>query len=227
MLAASLLVRAVTRNPPRYRYGAFRVWGDLDASRYFEIDDAPSIEAVVREAGVPASGPVLGRAFQGHAAVRPISPAAESMFAAFADSLSVLPRVRIYPEDEFEARLFLGERARDLLRGDAGGDDAARVRYLFETVNVRRARRHVLWLQQRYGGRCQICEFDGLHEYGHQLCHAHHIQWLGRGGEDRLRNMVLVCPTHHSAIHKDDAPFDYGAMEFRFSIGRVERLRLN
>lgn len=29
VLAAELIVRAVTRNPPNYRYGAYRVWGDL------------------------------------------------------------------------------------------------------------------------------------------------------------------------------------------------------
>lgn len=39
--------------------------------------------------------------------------------------------------------------------------------------------------------------------------------------------MVLVCPNHHAAIHRDDATFDYRSHEFRFTNGLVEPLRLN
>src|SRR5262245_6008218 len=48
VLAAELVVRALTRNPPGYRYGTYRIWGDLEASRYFDIDRGPSVEALVR-----------------------------------------------------------------------------------------------------------------------------------------------------------------------------------
>ena len=27
------------------------------------------------------------------------------------------------------------------------------------------------------------------------------IQWLSRGGDDTLENLMLVCPNHHAAIH--------------------------
>ena len=33
VLAAELIVRAKTINPPRFRYGRYRVWGDLKLSR--------------------------------------------------------------------------------------------------------------------------------------------------------------------------------------------------
>src|SRR3954454_12158815 len=36
-LAAKLVVRSKTVNPPDYGYGPFRVWGDFALSRYFEI----------------------------------------------------------------------------------------------------------------------------------------------------------------------------------------------
>jgi hypothetical protein len=39
--------------------------------------------------------------------------------------------------------------------------------------------------------------------------------------------MMLVCANHHTAIHRDDAPFDYGTLAFAFSSGLEERLRLN
>jgi hypothetical protein len=61
----------------------------------------------------------------------------------------------------------------------------------------------------------------------YRLCHGHHIQWLSRGGDDALDNMVLVCPNHHAAIHADDAPFDYGTLSFAFSTGQTGELKLN
>ncbi len=39
--------------------------------------------------------------------------------------------------------------------------------------------------------------------------------------------MLLVCPNHHAAIHRDDAPFDYKGLKFSFSNGLVETIRLN
>jgi hypothetical protein len=39
--------------------------------------------------------------------------------------------------------------------------------------------------------------------------------------------MVLVCPNHHAAIHRDDAPFDYASLSFGFSNGLRERLTRN
>lgn len=83
------------------------------------------------------------------------------------------------------------------------------------------------WLQQAYAGRCQICLFDPRARYGRRLCHGHHIQWLSRGGEDEIENMILVCPNHHTAVHHADAVFDYGDLGFRFANGLVERLQLN
>jgi hypothetical protein len=34
-LAAELVVKAKTINPPNFRYGKYRIWGDLKRSRYF------------------------------------------------------------------------------------------------------------------------------------------------------------------------------------------------
>jgi predicted HNH restriction endonuclease len=39
--------------------------------------------------------------------------------------------------------------------------------------------------------------------------------------------MVLVCPNHHAAIHRDDAAFDYGDLKFLYSNGLMEPLRAN
>lgn len=62
--------------------------------------------------------------------------------------------------------------------------------------------------------------------YKTDLCHGHHLQWLSRGGEDTLDNMMLVCPNHHAAIHQCDAPFDFGDMAFIFPTRR-EPIRID
>ncbi|HEU4557559.1 MAG TPA: HNH endonuclease [Longimicrobium sp.] len=158
--------------------------------------------------------------------MRPLEHADHQLLASFATDLPVLEKVGIYSEDEFEARLHLGPKAREVLLREGAQADAARRRYLFDTVDVKRARRHVEQLQKMYGGRCQICLFDPRARYGRRLCHGHHIQWLSRGGEDELDNMVLICPHHQSAVHQDDAVFDFGDLTFRFANGLVEPLTL-
>ena len=71
-------------------------------------------------------------------------------------------------------------------------------------------------LRHLYNGRCQICDsspFNGL--FG-SIVEGHHIEWLCRGGQDSLENLVLLCPNHHAAIHAADPTFDRVKLEFRF-----------
>lgn len=227
VLAAALVARAVTRNSPGYRYGRYRVWGDLDYTRYFDIDAGPGAEELIRHLNVRARAERLGQSFQGRSAVRPLDPSDHQLLTDLAAELPVLKKVGIYPEDHFEAWLHLGERARELLLTEATEENAARVRYLFETVDVTRARRHVRWLQKTYAGRCQICLYDPRSRYDRGLCHGHHIQWLSHGGEDEIENMVLICPNHHAAVHQADAVFDYADLTFRFDNGLIEAVQLN
>lgn len=38
VLAAELIVHSTTHNSPGYKYGSYRVWGNLETSRYFALD---------------------------------------------------------------------------------------------------------------------------------------------------------------------------------------------
>jgi 5-methylcytosine-specific restriction enzyme A len=227
VLAAELVVKAVTKNPPNYRYGRWRLWGDLERSRYFDVEASPRVEPVIRALDLRASARTLGRSFQGHAAVRRLSESGHRTLTEYATDLPMLAHAAIYPEDEFEARLVHSESVRHLIAREGSTLEDERVRYLYETVDIQRARRHVRDLQELYSGRCQICLYNPQKAYGHRTCHGHHIHWLSRGGDDELGNMVLVCPNHHAAIHRDDAAFDYGDLKFLFSNGLTEPLRAN
>lgn|SRR5215210_589618 len=44
VFAAELVVRAKTQNPANFRYGRYRVWGDLRKSRYFKVEGQPRAE---------------------------------------------------------------------------------------------------------------------------------------------------------------------------------------
>jgi 5-methylcytosine-specific restriction enzyme A len=227
VLAAELSVRAVTSNPRNYRYGKFRIWGDLARSRYFDIDIGPNAEPLIRSLSVQASGQLLGQSFQGNAAVRRLEEADHQVLANFGAYLPTIERVALYPEDEFEARLIHGDEVKPFILNEQRATYGRRLEYLYESVDIHRARRNAAQLQDTYAGICQICLYDPRTQYGHRLCHAHHIQWLSRGGDDELDNMILICPNHHAAVHRDDAPFDYASLSFRFSSGQTERLEIN
>jgi 5-methylcytosine-specific restriction enzyme A len=182
---------------------------------------------VIRALDIRTGGARLGQSFQGHAGVREISDADHRILKEFSRDLTIVPHAAIYPEDEFEARLIHEDSVRPLLAREARETQDRRLRYLYETFDVRRARQNVMVLHDLYGGRCQICLYDPPRVYGHRTCHGHHIQWLSRGGEDELENMVLVCPNHHAAIHRDDAAFDFGDHTFAFSNGLREALTVN
>jgi hypothetical protein len=47
-LAAELIITAKTMNPSGFRYGPYRVWGDLQRSRYFAIEEQPDISVLIR-----------------------------------------------------------------------------------------------------------------------------------------------------------------------------------
>ena len=227
VLAMELVVRAKTRNPPGYRYGEYRLWGDLQLSRYFRTDEQPDISGLVRQLSVRASAPVIGRSFQGHAAVRRLTPEDHQVLADYARHLPLEPRARLLPEEELEARILLGDPASvsGLIAAEAPGIADERRRYLFEQV-ARRNPQHVRELRELYGGMCQLCEWNPRSLYRKDLCEAHHVHWLSRGGQDELHNMVLICPNHHRAIHRIDAPFDWADDSFVFP-GKREPVQIS
>jgi 5-methylcytosine-specific restriction protein A len=90
-----------------------------------------------------------------------------------------------------------------------------RIEYLYQTAPAR-SRKNVEALQERYAGRCQLCGWEPVKLYEQPLCQGHHLHWLSRGGEDEIENMVLLCPSHHVAVHRGNAPFDYAGLAFVF-----------
>lgn len=227
VLAAELIAKAKTINPPNFRYGKYRIWGDINYSRYFQVDGQPGIENVIRRLSCKANARILGQSFQGLSAVKVISQKDAEILRTLARELPIEPRSRILTEDKLEAMLLLGdiEAVKNLVKDEKPGIADARRIYLYRQAPSRN-QDLVDELQKRYSGKCQICKWDPMKDYGKRICQGHHILWLSRGGVDELQNMVLVCPNHHSAIHKIDAPLDYDDLSFDFGTHK-ETLQLN
>ena len=227
VLAAELVVRAMTINAPGFRYGAYRVWGDLQESRYFLVEGQPSIEPVIRGLSCEIRAKILGQAFQGLAAVKRITFEDHVALLDAAKNLPLEMRARLLPEERLEATLLLGDESRveELIREERPGIAEERCRYLLR-VAPKRNRELVRELQTMYEGRCQLCLWNPREDYDHEICHGHHIHWLSRGGKDVLENIVIICPNHHAAVHSCDAVFDYSDLAFDFGKHR-EPLRIN
>ncbi len=226
-LAAELVVRAKTDNPPKFRYGRYRVWGDLTASRYFKVDDQPNVELVLRSLSPKMNARLLGQSFQGLAAVRRITLEDHLVLTAAAQDMALEQRACILPEERLEATVLLGDEAAvaSLVREFPSGIAEKRRAYLFGPAITRNAQL-AQQLREMYQGKCQICQWNPQDVYGKSLCQGHHVEWLSRGGEDVVENMVLICPNHHVAIHQCDAPLDFKDYAFDFTTFR-EPLTVN
>lgn len=226
-LAAHFIIKAKTVNPPNFSYGKYRVWGDLDISRYFNLEKQLNIEPIIRHLSCKTQAKILGQAFQGHAAVRKITPEDSAILLEAAKKIPLEPRARILPEDILEAQLVFGnlKSLEQFLKEENPGLTENRMEYLFKSA-PKRNKKIVQELLLLYNGKCQICEWMPNNIYGQHICEGHHLQWLSRGGADDICNLVLLCPNHHKAIHKCDAPFDYSDRSFLFPRHK-EELRLN
>jgi 5-methylcytosine-specific restriction protein A len=226
VLVAELVARAKTINHPRFRYGRYRLWGDLTHSRYFSTDGQGPIDAVIRSLSLSVMSHPIGRAFQGPAAVRSITAADEALLRDVASMLGPEPRARLIPEDRFEALALAGDReeVQRLLAADGAGLAQERRDYLYGDV-ITRSRSWARTLRELYDDRCQLCGWSARGPYRTEVCEAHHLHWLSRGGDDALENLVLLCPNHHRVVHRNDAVLDFGDLSFVFHDDHREMLR--
>jgi hypothetical protein len=232
-IVAKLVVRAKTINSPTFKYGAYRVWGDLKKSHYFLLDPSQArdeafdlMRGLSLESGTfeDCTRTTLAQACQ---TMRGLTPEANRMLNTFAKHLRDEPRAHaIADEYELERSLLVGgEDLQNVITTEHGGVSDERRRELLGLTPRNRQLVHELY--ESYAGRCQLCAFDSPIVYGVPSAECHHIVYLSRGGLDQLTNLVLLCPNHHTIVHKTDATFDYGRLSFHFSNGRVEPLAIN
>ncbi len=229
VLAAQLIIKAKTKNPPNYKYGSYRVWGSIKKSRYFDINQQLDISCLIKQFPLRTgkANTLLGQAFQGKAAVRQITDREHEILLNYAQNFSLEKRATLIPEDELEW-LSIGESqtlVKQLLHNNHT-ISKERQRELLNSSRFTRKRKYRHQLLKQYKGRCQITGWDPRREYGKDLCEVHHIHWLSRGGNDELNNLVLISPNIHRMLHALDIPFDYEKQAFCLS-SAILSLKLN
>lgn len=232
-LLAKLLIRAKTINAPSYKYGPYRVWGDLEKSTYYRLksDNKDDLFELLRL--LPLGTGTLAKKDRNSLAqacqtIRAIKPKASELLEAFAQQLEVETRAKaVVAESDLEKALYTEspEQLSQLLADKhTGVSEQTRHEIL---NNYTRDRKLVEELNKLYNGRCQITGFDSPLLYDVYAAEAHHIVYRSRGGADEFENLVLLSPNMHTVIHKTDATFDYQKLVFIFPNGRIEPLALN
>jgi 5-methylcytosine-specific restriction protein A len=232
-LLAKLVIRSKTINPPNYKYGPYRVWGDLKKSAYYRVTQSSGddifelLQLLPFESGTleDKNRESIAQACQ---TIRAIKPKASELLEAFSAHLEIETRAwTVADEKHLEKVIYSGseEQLSLLLKNEhAGVSEHTKQEIL---TSYKRDRKLVEELNALYGGRCQVTGFDSPLVYGVPTSEAHHIVYRSRGGLDELDNLVLVCPNLHTVIHKTDATFDYRKLAFQFPNRRVEPLVLN
>jgi 5-methylcytosine-specific restriction protein A len=120
-------------------------------------------------------------------------------------------------EDEFE-------RAGEYDLTDSG----ARIETREQVVRIRRLDRSIgESLKRVYKYRCQICAENFGKERGVDTAESHHIEAFVKSLNNDSENLLVVCPNHHTVIHKAQPVFDRRRLIFAYPNGFEEKLELN
>lgn len=82
-------------------------------------------------------------------------------------------------------------------------------------------------LKEIYNYRCQICGQNIGDKYDTHIVEAHHIDYFVKSLNNDASNQLIVCPNHHSIIHKANATFVRNKKVFIYQNGFQEALQLN
>lgn len=69
-------------------------------------------------------------------------------------------------------------------------------------------------------GICQLCDKEApfLDRQGNPFLEVHHIDYLSKGGEDEIDNVVALCPNCHRRIHMLEDEEDYKKISRKTSL---------
>ncbi len=82
-------------------------------------------------------------------------------------------------------------------------------------------------LKALYKYKCQICGNDFGKPYDKQIVEVHHIHPFVLSMNNDYDNLMVICPNHHSVVHKAQPQFDISSLTLSYSNGFKERLVLN
>lgn len=69
-------------------------------------------------------------------------------------------------------------------------------------------------LGQLYGQTCQLCGWETHISTGDMVSITHHINPVTISMDNRVSNLILLCPTHHAMLHAADFAFERARLRF-------------
>ncbi|WP_019680668.1 HNH endonuclease signature motif containing protein [Ruminococcus flavefaciens] len=117
----------------------------------------------------------------------------------------------------------------DLERIINAKDMNSRIEYKTSSMKAVRIYDHsiIYGLKALYKGRCQLCGYFPLDEFITDITEAHHIEYYSETQNNDASNILILCPNHHSIIHKLNPTFDRKQMRYLFPNGIILGLKLN
>lgn len=107
-------------------------------------------------------------------------------------------------------------------------DFGARIETREQVVRIRRLDRSIgESLKRLYKYRCQICAENFGKVRGVDTAESHHIMAFVKSLNNDSENLLIVCPNHHTVIHKAQPVFDRKRLIFAYPNGFEEGLQLN
>jgi len=93
VLAADLVITQTQFNPPGYKYGQYRAFGDRQKSRYFDVHKGIDVAPIIKSLSfypVHTKVKALGSLFQGNNGVRLLDSSDERKLLSFASGLPLI-----------------------------------------------------------------------------------------------------------------------------------------
>lgn len=129
-------------------------------------------------------------------------------------------------QEEFQEIKNSTEESLELFSNTA--DPTATIETAIKTVKIRRLDHSICdTLKELYEYHCQITGEKVGNKYSALVVEAHHIDYFTKSLNNDTDNIIIVNPTFHRIIHKENPQFDRKNLEFVFANGVHEKITLN
>lgn len=107
-------------------------------------------------------------------------------------------------------------------------DEAASIVMRPQLAKVRKLDRSIgEGLKELYDFRCQICGVNFAKPHNQRIVQVHHIDAFVNSMNNDYDNLMVMCPNHHSVIHKAGPAFDRRSLRLLYPNGYYETLILD
>lgn len=107
-------------------------------------------------------------------------------------------------------------------------DETARLEQRQQMVKIRRLNRAIgECLKELYNYQCQVCGANVSSKYDVSIVESHHLEPFVSSLNNNTSNQIVLCPNHHSVVHKAEPEFRRAKLMFIYKNGLEERISLN